>query len=75
MREKESKFADGCRAVETNSGGKKSNMGRYKILKENCSEEVVGQQHGAAGLTLPIVPDTFWASKCFLGALSGWEAY
>lgn len=71
----ESKIADGGRAVESNSGGKKSNMESYKILKENCSEEVRGQQHGAVGLTLPNQPDTFWASKCFLGVLSGWEAY
>lgn len=37
-------------------GGEKSNVERYKNLKENCSEEVVGWQHGAAGLILPHLP-------------------
>lgn len=53
---KEGKIADGGRAVESNLGGEKSNVERYKNLKENCSEEVVGWQHGAAGLILPHLP-------------------
>lgn len=75
MQHKERKIADGSRAVESNSGGKKSYVEKYVIPKENRSEDVVGQQQGTAELTLPHLPDSCGASKGSLGTLSEGGAY
>lgn len=71
MQPKEGNVADAGMAVESNSGGEKSNIESYKIPKENCSGEMIGQQHRAAELVLPHLPEACWLNKRLRSCQSG----